>query len=98
MYIKVIKCEVQKVIECDGYNLQRYYHRKKPNGETAEILIPNGPEDQTPAGVETYMVIEPRYNQIGFSSPAFVIPEKGENAVYIMNNQGDTIDRFVWRR
>lgn len=97
MFIKVIKCEVQKVIECDGYDLRRYYHREGPGCEAEEVLIPNGPGDQTPARAETYMVLEPRYNQLGFTSPSFIIPERGENAVYIMNNQGDTIERFCWR-
>jgi hypothetical protein len=95
MLIKIIRPEIVKVVECQGYEFTRYWNEELLEGKVVPHRLPN--LEHPPAGKESYMVLTPRYDQIGIVSASFSIPEKSGNSIYIMNNQGDTIERYIWR-
>lgn len=87
MFIRIIKPEIEKTIECTGYDRRRYAHKE---GEESKQL---GLLDPVPGGWTTSSCIDIRGNpEVG----TFVVAEEPGNSVFVMTNDGDTIDRIYW--
>lgn len=89
MLIKIQKEKIEKLVQCDGYDRMRYAFHEGDSDHTQLGL-----DEPTPKEFDgTYTMLEFRGND---HFGAHVIPEKPGNRVFVMNDAGDTIDRWVW--
>lgn len=98
-HVKVIKGSSEKIHPCDGYTVtslpESGHYKEHPEiiGLPPEGYYDNYPEkkkDGPPEGQIVKLVLEPDLQVI-------YIPKHGR-AVYIMNDKGDTIDRYPRQR
>jgi len=91
MFIKVRKDGVEKLIECDGYIRTR--HAYKGEDTEREPVKQMNLDEPTTEGYRSYTMIDFRPNG---RWGAIMVPEKKGNHVFIMNDNGDTVDRWSW--
>jgi hypothetical protein len=73
MFVRVIRPGIEKVIECDSFDITHYEAREQ--GELDYVVLELKPSRET-----------------------FSVEKSSSSEIYIMNNQGQTVDRYRWNQ
>lgn len=89
MIIKFRKQGVEKVVQVEGYTRTRFAYRDATN-ESKELGLDEPTTIDWDGAFSTFDFMG------AHPFGAIVVPEKAGNRVFIMNDDGDTIDRLSW--